>query len=73
MRTIEMIGMNKKIITTNENIKEYDFYNSNNILLLNKDLSNLEKSFFETDYQELSSEIYQKYTLENWVKNIFDL
>ncbi|MBP7173035.1 MAG: glycosyltransferase [Cloacibacterium sp.] len=72
-RIFEAMALQKKIITTNPFVKEYDFYNSNNILLLNKDLSNLEKSFFETDYQELSSEIYQKYTLENWVKNIFDL
>ena len=72
-RIFEAMALKKKIITDNESVKDYDFFNPNNILVLNDDLSNLEKSFFETDYQELNPEIYRKYTLENWVKIVFDL
>jgi glycosyltransferase involved in cell wall biosynthesis len=72
-RIFEAMALKKKIITNNHTIKDYDFYNDNNILVLNEDFSNLQKSFFETDYQELNPEIYRKYTLENWVKIVFDL
>lgn len=72
-RIFEAMALKKKIITNNPTIKEYDFFQPENILILNKDLSNLEKSFFETPYEELSPEIYHKYTLENWVKTIFKL
>lgn len=72
-RIFEAMALEKKIITTNPFVKNYDFYNPNNILILKDDLSNLDKSFFETDYQELSPKIYNKYTLENWVETVFNL
>lgn len=72
-RIFEAMALEKKFITDNYNIKNYDFYNPNNILILNEDFSNIEKSFFETEYQKLPDEIYYKYTLDNWVKKVFDL
>ena len=72
-RIFEAMALEKKIITDNEKIKNYDFYNSNNILVLNKDFSNITKDFFETPYQPLPEEIYEKYTLEKWVERVFNL
>lgn len=72
-RIFEAMALKKKIITNNKTIKEYDFYDPENILIINKDLSNIERSFFESDYQDIDPEIYHKYTLDNWVKTIFDL
>lgn len=72
-RIFEAMALKQKIITTNDTIDTYEFYNPNNILIVNDDLSNIEPSFFETDYQELAPEIYYKYTLENWVKTVFEL
>lgn len=72
-RIFEAMALEKKIITDNEEIKKKDFYNPNNILVLNSDFSNIEPSFFDTPYQKLSEEIYQKYTLDNWVNTVFKL
>ena len=72
-RVFEAMALEKKIITDNEKIKNYDFYNPNNILVLNKDFSNITKEFFETPYQPLPEEIYKKYTLEKWVERVFNL
>ena len=72
-RIFEAMALKKKIITDNEKIKNYDFYNSNNILVLNKDFSNITKDFFETPYQTLPEKIYEKYTLEKWVERVFNL
>ena len=72
-RVFEAMALEKKIITDNEKIKNYDFYNPNNILVLNKDFSNITKEFFETPYQSLPEEIYKKYALEKWVERVFNL
>lgn len=72
-RVFEAMAMDKKIITDNEMIKDYDFYNPNNILVLDENCSNLEKSFFDTAYEKVPEEIYYKYTLENWTNRVFDL
>ena len=72
-RVFEAMALEKKIITDNEKIKNYDFYNPNNILVLDKDFSNITKDFFETPYQPLPEEIYKKYTLEIWVERVFNL
>ncbi len=73
MRTIEMIGAKKKIITTNKEIMGYDFYRPNNIHYIDRGDIKLEKMFFETDYCELDSEIYEKYAIEGWLKDIFSI
>lgn len=72
-RIFEAMALEKKIITNNPEIIKYDFYNPNNILIIENDLSNLKKEFFETPYKKLSPEIYNKYTLENWVERIFEI
>lgn len=71
MRTFECLGAKKKLITTNENIIKYDFYNSNNIMIIDRDNIKIEKSFFDLEYQELEKHIYKKYSIENWLNVIF--
>lgn len=70
MRTIEMIGMNKKIITTNETIKEYDFYNPNNISVIDRKNVNIDLKFLQKEYEPLEKSIYEKYSLETWIKEV---
>ena len=71
-RVFEAMGKGKKLITTNEGIINYDFYNSNNIFVWKDDTVEIPSSFFETPYEELPMEMYGKYTLKNWVKTIFE-
>lgn len=72
-RIFEAMAIRKKVITNNRTILDYDLYNPNNILVLAEDLSNLTADFFNTDYEELPREIYNKYTLETWVNTVFQL
>lgn len=71
MRTFECLGAEKKIITTNKNIKSYDFYNPKNILVIDRENINIDMDFFEVEYQTLSDELYKKYSLNSWIRNIF--
>jgi len=73
MRTIEMIGMQKKIITTNKNIMEYDFYNPNNILVIDREKPYIENSFLHSEYQPINSEIRKKYGISSWLINLLSV
>jgi len=71
MRTIEAIGAKKKIITTNHNIKKYDFYNKNNINIIDRNNIQIKEQVLSSNYKELPKKIYKKYSLEFWLKEIF--
>lgn len=70
MRTIEMIGMNKKLITTNTLIKKYDFYHPNNISVVDRNNIQIKQSFLESPYKQLDREIYEKYSLKSWILEV---
>jgi len=71
MRTIEMLGKEKKLITTNSNIKEYDFYNDTNICIIDRNNPIIDKKFFEDKYIILPEQIYYKYSINGWLEDIF--
>ncbi|AXT50730.1 hypothetical protein D1818_07770 [Aquimarina sp. BL5] len=70
-RVFESMGFSKKLITTNKDIATYDFYNPNNILIVDKKNIEIPKSFFETPYEPIPKEIYDTYTLPLWVNKVF--
>jgi len=69
-RPYEAMGLKKKLITTNLHIKEYDFYNPNNIFIWEEHTTEIPKSFLEIPYQDIDKKLYEKYKLENWIKSI---
>jgi len=70
-RIFEAMALQKKIITNNQSIKEYDFYNSNNILVIDNQVDNIADEFLTKPYKEIPEEIYYKYTLENFINTLF--
>ena len=72
MRVFECLAMNKKIVTTNEFITTYDFYNPNNIYVLPLDSLTLpSKEWFQKPYEPLKERVLQKYSIQNWLNTIF--
>ncbi|WP_372474559.1 hypothetical protein AB4865_04605 [Capnocytophaga sp. ARDL2] len=72
-RVFEAMALGKKIITNNPSVKLYDFYNPNNICIIDENNIAISEEFLSSPYEELPEEIYQKYTLSQWTKNIFNL
>ncbi len=70
-RIFEAMALHKKIITNNTTIKDYDFYNENNILVIDNENITIPETFLNSEYQPLSEELYQKYTLDNFTKTVF--
>ena len=71
MRSIETHGARRKFITTNPHIKEYDFYNQNNILVVDRKNPVIPKEFVDTDYEILDENVYKKYSLRSWLITLF--
>lgn len=69
-RVFESMGLKKKLITTNKDIVNYDFYNPENILVINTKDPIIPASFFETAYVPIPSKIYDNYTLKGWTENV---
>lgn len=74
LRSIEAIGSETKVITTNNSIKNYDFYNKENIIYIEKlkDISLIPKEFFLKEYKKLPEKIKEKYTVRGFIKDIFE-
>lgn len=71
IRTIECLGAKRKLITSNEDIKNYDFYKPENIYIYDGNFD-YENIFFKSEYKEIDKDIYEKYSLCNWLKTIFN-
>lgn len=71
MRTIEILGAKRKLITTNVDIKNYDFYNKSNILIIDRKNPEISIDFMNGDYVDISEDIYKKYNLESWLFDVF--
>jgi hypothetical protein len=73
-RTFEALGFNKKLITTNPIIKDYDFYDDQNIFFADEttDFSNI-NDFLNSDYKEIDPIIKNKYSFSNWIKYILEI
>ena len=68
LRAMEALFLEKKLITNNESIVNYDFYNSNNVFVLGKRNINDLKDFVYAPYLKISEEIKQKYSFKCWLK-----
>lgn len=72
MRTIEMIGMKKKVVTTNKEIEQYDFYRPENICIIDRNNIQINDEFLKLPYQELDKKTYEEYSLDSWVLEVLE-
>ena len=72
-RFFEALYYKKKLITNNESVKKYDFYNDNNIFIT--DFENLDgiEEFLNKPYVEIDQKIVEKYGFSNWSRYIFGI
>ncbi len=71
-RVFESMSLHKKLITTNPNIVNYDFYRPNNILVIDEENIHFDADFFKIPYEPIPENIYNKYTLDNWINKVFN-
>lgn len=70
MRTLEMVGMKKKMVTTNKDIVNYDFFHKNNICVIDRENPIVPDDFYLSKYHDISKSIYEYYSIGQWVLGV---
>lgn len=68
IRSIEVLQSQTKLITTNENIKDYDFYNEQNILVIDRQNPYIPNDFIDSPFDDSIIPLLAKYSVLEWVK-----
>ena len=71
-RIFEAIGYKKKLITTNELVKNCDFYHPSNIYIFNGSIDELKK-FLDKPMVSLPDDILKKHSFTEWVKRVLEI
>lgn len=72
-RFFEGMLLQKKIITTNDSVVNYDFYNPKNVMILKDNHVEEEfRAFLAQPYQPLEMNILKKYSFSNWFDNLIN-
>lgn len=71
-RAIEVLGTKTKLITTSEAVKNYDFYNPENIFIINATNSDEISAWLDKDYKDYTPELLNKYHIESWLNVILN-
>lgn len=69
MRTFEVLGSGAKLITTNKNIVKEEFYNSEQIMVIDRNAIKADLSFFNSSckYNDMTC-----YHIDNWLERILE-
>lgn len=70
IRVTESLFYKKKLITTNKEIVNCDFYNPNNIFVIGVSPPSSFEKFVNTEYTDIEDAILDKYDFEKWVEMI---
>lgn len=72
IRSLEALGCKRKLITTNEDVAHYDFYEKYDDVLIVRNGERIDPDFFRRPYMPLAEEIYQSYSITSFVKALVE-
>ena len=74
MRTLETLGAGKKLITTNPDVREYDFYDRERVMVIDRSnpAAALNLDFFREEDTKISDIIVSSYSIGNWLREILN-
>ena len=70
MRTIEMLGAGKKLVTTNGRVTEADFYDPRNIAVIDRRTPQITPEFLQYDYVQPEPSLLRRYSLSGWLDEV---
>jgi hypothetical protein len=70
MRTIEMLGAGKKLLTTNPHVARADFFNPNNIAVIDRRFPIVDPLFMKSAYEPPVAELLKSYSLSGWLDEV---
>jgi len=72
LRPLEAVFLEKKLITNNQNINMYDFYNEKNVFILGKNDFNSINNFVNSPYDQQNKQERVNYLFDKWVTRFFE-
>lgn len=69
-RPVEMLLMQKKIITTNPYVKNFEFFNHNNFFIIDRECSKIDEHFFESEYLAVTQDVLYNYSPQKFVETV---
>lgn len=73
MRTFETLGSGRKLLTTNRHIAECELFRPENICIIDRRNPSIPRSFFDTPFIDLSSEMQRRYSISGWLDDVLDI
>lgn len=71
-RVLEALGFEKKLITTNFRVRDYDFFHPNNILIWTGQTKEELAEFLKKPYVAIPEFIKMKYSFKNWINYMLE-
>ena len=71
IRTFEVLASGAKLVTTNSDIISYDFYDENQICVIDRKTPTIPDIFFDTKSENNNPILIQNYSLNTWLNKIF--
>ncbi len=70
MRTIEALGSQTKLVTTNAAVRDYDFFDPDNIAVVDRAAPRIPPGFLSDPYRPVAAAIHERYRLATWVREV---
>lgn len=70
MRTIEAVGAQRLLITTNKDIVNYDLYNKTSTILVDREKPQVDDMIFNHDDTPFPLELRKQYSITSWVDRV---
>jgi hypothetical protein len=70
MRTLEMLGASKKLITTNPAATQAEFFHPSNVCVIDRRRPRIDASFLAAPFQPLPAATVGRYSLSGWLDEV---
>lgn len=70
MRTIEILGAGRKLITTNAEVANADFFDPANIAIIDRKTPKVSDAFMKAPYEPPPPEVLRRYSLAGWLDEV---
>jgi hypothetical protein len=70
MRTFEMLGAAKKLITTNPGASDAEFYHPSNVCVIDRKSPRVDASFLASPFHPVPAATLQRYSLSGWLDEV---
>ena len=70
MRTVEALGSQTKLVTTNAGVQAYDFFDPANIAVIDRDAPRIPPGFLTTPFKPVPEAVLARYRLATWVREV---